>query len=288
MSSSSGLGVKPFVLGGIAGCGATLCVHPLDVIRVQIQIDSGKSGVASVTKRILGEKGVPGLYAGLTAGIFRQLTYGLTRFGVYQVLEDNAKKTRTPSFLERVGFGVVAGASGALIGNPSEVALVRMSADSKAPIAERRNYKNVGDALVRVVREEGVLALGRGLDSNVARCVLLNASQLATFGQSKDLLAKHTSIPAGLPMQFSASMVAGLMATIVTLPMDTTKSRLQNMKPGPDGVLPYRNAWDCVMKSVRNEGPLSLWKGFIPFYIKLAPHTTISLIILDQLRASFP
>jgi len=285
--SKSSLGAKPFILGGIAGCGATLCVHPLDVIRVQIQIDSGKASIGSVTKHILAEKGPTGLYAGLTAGVFRQLTYGLTRFGVYQVLEDNAKKTRTPSFLERIGFGIIAGASGALVGNPSEVALVRMSADSKSPIAERRNYKNVADALVRVVREEGVLALMRGLDSNIARCVLLNASQLATFGQSKDLISQYTSIPAGLPMQFSASMVAGLMATIVTLPMDTTKSRLQNMKPGPDGILPYKNALDCVMKSVKAEGPLSLWKGFLPFYIKIAPHTTISLVILDQLRSHF-
>jgi len=194
---------------------------------------------------------------------------------------------KAPTFLQRIGFGVAAGGAGALMGNPSEVALVRMSADGKAPIHERRNYKNVADALVRVVREEGPRALMRGLDSNIARCVLLNAAQLATFGQCKEILAEHTSIPPGFALQFSASMAAGLAATIVTLPMDTTKSRLQNMKPGPDGVLPYKSAVDCVLKSVKSEGPLSLWKGFTPFYIKLAPHTTISLVLLDQLRARF-
>jgi len=82
----SGIGVKPFLFGGLAGVGATLCVHPLDVIRVQIQVDTGKASLIGVTKRILAERGTPGLYAGLTAGIFRQLTYGLTRFGVFQVL----------------------------------------------------------------------------------------------------------------------------------------------------------------------------------------------------------
>jgi solute carrier family 25 oxoglutarate transporter 11 len=223
---------QSFLFGGIAGCGATVCVHPLDVIRIQMQITTGKSSLVEVSKRIVAEKGVTGLYAGLSAGIFRQLTYGLTRFGVYAVLEDSYKQksgSETP-FTFKLGFGLIAGSTGALVGNPSEVALVRMGADSKAPLAERRNYKNVADALIRVVREEGPRALLRGLDSNIARCVLLNMAQLATFSQAKLVLRESTSIPDGVPLQFSSSMLAGLAATIVTLPMDTTKSRLQNMK----------------------------------------------------------
>jgi hypothetical protein len=30
---------RAFLFGGISGCGATLVLHPMDVIRVQIQID---------------------------------------------------------------------------------------------------------------------------------------------------------------------------------------------------------------------------------------------------------
>jgi solute carrier family 25 oxoglutarate transporter 11 len=229
------------------------------------------------------------LLLGLDAGVFRQLTYGLTRFGVYNILEDKCKATTgmPASFLQKIGFGCTAGAIGAVVGNPSEVCLVRMSADSKAPTAERRNYKHVANALVRVVSEEGSSALFRGLDSNIARCVLLNAAQLATFSQSKELFKQKFSMQEGIQLQFSASMLAGLAATIVTLPMDTTKSRIQNMKPDSRGVLPYKSALDCVLKTVSSEGIFTLWKGFFPFYIKLAPHTTISLIILDNLRASF-
>jgi solute carrier family 25 oxoglutarate transporter 11 len=281
---------KAFIFGGISGCGATVCVHPLDVIRVQIQITSGGGeNLTSVTKRILAEKGPAGLYAGLTAGLFRQVTYGLTRFGIYNVLSDGYVRDhkKQPSFGYKLLYGCAAGGIGAVVGNPSEVALVRMSADSKAPPAERRNYKNAGNALARIVKEEGFSILFRGLDSNVARCVLLNAAQLATFAQSKELIVSQTGMAEGVGLQFAASMVAGLAATIVTLPMDTTKSRLQNMKVNSLGILPYSSAMDCVLKSVKNEGVFSLWKGFFPFYIKLAPHTTISLIILDQLRLRF-
>lgn len=40
-------------------------------------------------------------------------------------------------------------------GTPAEVALIRMTADGRLPLNERRNYKNVFDALFRIYREEG-------------------------------------------------------------------------------------------------------------------------------------
>lgn len=44
-------------------------------------------------------------------------------------------------------------------GTPAEVALIRMTADGRLPLNERRNYKNVFDALFRIYREEGTVTL---------------------------------------------------------------------------------------------------------------------------------
>lgn len=41
------------------------------------------------------------------------------------------------------------------LGTPAEVALIRMTADGRLPLNERRNYKSVFDALFRIYREEG-------------------------------------------------------------------------------------------------------------------------------------
>lgn len=54
-----------------------------------------------------------------------------------------------------MGMGVIAGAVGAFVGTPAEVALIRLTADGRLPLAERRNYTNVINALMRMVREEG-------------------------------------------------------------------------------------------------------------------------------------
>lgn len=56
-----------------------------------------------------------------------------------------------PGFGLKTFMGVAAGAIGAFVGTPAEVALVRMTADGRLPVDQRRNYKNVADALLRYV-----------------------------------------------------------------------------------------------------------------------------------------
>ena len=50
------------------------------------------------------------------------------------------------------------------------------------------SYKNVFDALFRVIREEGVLTLWRGCLPTIVRAIFVNAAQLATYSQAKQFL----------------------------------------------------------------------------------------------------
>ena len=59
-----------------------------------------------------------------------------------------------------------------------DLALIRMMADGRLPVDKRRNYRNVGDALMRVIREEGFLSMWRGCSPTVARAMVLNAAQV--------------------------------------------------------------------------------------------------------------
>ena len=49
---------------------------------------------------------------------------------------------------QKAAAGLTAGGLGALVGSPADLTLIRMQADSTLPMASRRNYKNVGDAMV--------------------------------------------------------------------------------------------------------------------------------------------
>ena len=94
-------------------------------------------------------QGMGAVYAGISAAWLRQVTYGSGRLGIYSYLLDMDKRRRAasgetgaPSFAAKIGMGVTSGSVGALIGNPAELALVRMGADGKEPDPAKRQAKN--------------------------------------------------------------------------------------------------------------------------------------------------
>ena len=198
----------------------------------------------------------------LGAALLRQATYTTTRLGVYNSLEERftGSDGKPPPFLVKAGIGMTAGAVGAVVGTPSEVALIRMMSDGQLPAAQRRGYKNVFDALRRVVVEEGVLTLWRGTGPTVVRAMALNAAQLASYSQAKELLVRFAGMHDGIGLHLTASLCSGFIATAVSLPVDITKTKIQTMK-SVNGVPEFKGAVDVLVKTVQREGFFRLWKG---------------------------
>lgn len=84
-----------------------------------------------------------------------------------------------------------AGFVGSLIGNPADLALVRIQADTTLPPNERRGYTNVFNAFSRIVKDEGPLALWRGCSPTVVRAVVLNLAMLAPYDEVKERLNSY-------------------------------------------------------------------------------------------------
>lgn len=98
----------------------------------------------------------------LSAGLLRQATYGTARLGFYMIFFDlAAKDDKPPSFATKVAMGTAAGGLGAVFGTPAEIALIRMTSDGRLPPEKRFGYKHAGDALVRIVKDEGLFTLWR-------------------------------------------------------------------------------------------------------------------------------
>lgn len=213
-----------------------------------------------------------------------------------------------PGFFVKAGLGMAAGCTGAFVGTPAEVALIRMTADGRLPLEERRNYKNVFEALLRISKEEGILTLWRGAVPTMGRAMVVNAAQLASYSQAKQYLlttGKSVSSCLGIketyfdlrPPAFShsgyfednvfchfvSSMISGFVTTAASMPVDIAKTRIQNMKT-INGNPEYKGAGDVLIKVIRNEGVFALWKGFTPYYARLGPHTVLTFIFLEQMN----
>ena len=98
----------------------------------------------------------------------------------------------------------MAGGLAGLIGNPTEVALVRMCADGAKPVSQRFGYRHCFDAVYRIGTEEGLKTFGRGLGPNVVRSVLMNVGQIATYGVAKQAILDNTGVKDGIAVHFGA------------------------------------------------------------------------------------
>lgn len=283
-----------FLIGGLSGMGATLFVQPMDLIKNRMQL-SGVGGAVKehkntfhAVKSIILKEGITGIYSGLSAGLLRQATYTTTRLGVYTWLFESATSSdgKPPSFFMKAGCGMVAGIVGSFVGTPAEVSLIRMTADGRLPAAERRNYTHVGNAIVRITREEGILTLWRGAVPTMARAMVVNAAQLASYSQAKQYLLSTGYFSENISLHFWASMFSGFVTTCASMPVDIAKTRLQSMKI-VDGKPEYKGAVDVLGKIVRNEGVLALWKGFTPYYARIGPHTVLTFIFLEKLNSLY-
>lgn len=269
--------------GGLASAGAACCTHPLDLLKVHLQTQQeGKLSIIRLTGHIIKEQGVLALYNGLSASLCRQLSYSTTRFGIYEV----AKQTVAPhgeevSFPMRVAMAAAAGAAGGFIGTPADMVNVRMQNDIKLPPEKRRNYKHAFDGLFRVYREEGFKRLFSGASTATSRAVLMTVGQLSFYDQVKVMLLGTGYFEDNMTTHFLSSLTAGAVATTLTQPLDVLKTRAMNAKPGE-----FKSMMDLILYTAKL-GPLGFFKGYVPAFVRLAPHTILTFIFLEQLRQNF-
>jgi solute carrier family 25 oxoglutarate transporter 11 len=275
-----------FALGGLAGMGATLFVQPLDLVKNRMQL-SGAGGTAKAYNNsfhavtsIIRSEGVSGIYTGLSAGLLRQATYTTSRMGIYASLLEKFSKDSELGFFKKAAIGIFSGGVAAFIGTPAEVALIRLTTDGNLPQAEKRGYKNVFDALFRITKEEGVKTLWKGAMPTVARAMVVNGAQLASYSQAKEVIEQTGYLNEGIALHFCASMFSGLVTTIASMPVDIVKTRVQKSSGKTNPVQIFTGI-------IRQEGFFSLWKGFTPYYARLGPHTVLTFIFLEQMNTFY-
>ncbi|KAB1212874.1 Mitochondrial uncoupling protein 5 [Morella rubra] len=88
----------------------------------------------------------------------------------------------------------------------------------------------------------------------------------------------------GIGTHVATSFAAGFVAAVTSNPIDVIKTRVMNMNVEPGAEAPYFGALDCEVKTVRAEGIMTLYKGFIPTIFRQGPFTVVLFVTLEQVR----
>lgn len=289
MASQSSSAWVNFLIGGVSGMVAVSVNQPMDYIKVHLQVArEGKAhsstSALSFARESLHSKGWKAFYTGLDSALVKQALYTTVRLGLYRSLCDwnKAKTGQTVlPFWKKVAYSCVAGMLGALVGNPADLALVRLQTDQTLPVAQRRHYKHVLDALARIPKEEGILAYWRGSLPTVIRASFINIGMLAPYDQTKEFLDLKLGFHSS--NRFLASIVAAMCACVISLPFDNVKTKIQRMAKA-EGSLPYTGFVDCVGKTARREGLMGFYVGLDAYFLRVAPYTVVALLAQDALH----
>jgi len=268
---------------GMAGTAAVITVtfiHPIDVVKTRIQISQeyAAAGISGTAKMVVKADGVLALWGGVNAAWMREASYTSLRLVLYEPCKVlfGCTTPENTTFLKKFGAGSAAGALGSLAGNPFDVLKTRLMT------AEGPNKPSLSTVAKELLAKQGIGGFYRGIDSNVARAMVLNGTKMSCYDTSKGLVVQYTGMGKGdLATQFLSAVVAGFCMTCTVSPFDMVRTRLMNQ---PADAKIYNNAVDCFAKIIRQEGPATLWRGFMPIWMRFAPTTTIQLVIFEQLR----
>jgi hypothetical protein len=265
--------------GGAAVITVTF-IHPIDVVKTRIQISSEYSalGMGGTVKKVVSGEGVTALWKGVNAAWLRESSYTSLRLGLYEPckIAFGCTTPENTTFVKKFAAGSAAGALGSLAGNPFDVLKTKMMA------SEGAGQPSIMGTAKDLLKNQGVGGFYRGIDSNIARAMVLNGTKMACYDQAKGYVVQFTGLPkTHLMTQFLSAASAGFFMTCTVSPFDMIRTRLMNQ---PADAKIYNNAVDCFLKICKEEGPLTLWRGFMPIWSRFAPTTTLQLIIFEQLR----
>lgn len=287
------------IAGGGAGMMEALVCHPLDTIKVRMQLSrrarqpgAPKRGFLRTGSEIVRRETPLGLYKGLGAvltGIIPKMAIRFTSFEAYkQALanRDTGVISGRGTFLAGLAAGVTEAVA---VVTPMEVIKIRLQAQhhSMADPLDVPKYRNAAHALYTVVKEEGFGALYRGVSLTALRQGTNQAVNFTAYTYFKEVLRSYQPQYDGgnLPSAQTTliGLVSGAMGPLSNAPIDTIKTRLQKT-PAEEGVSAMQRITKIAAEMFKQEGFHAFYKGITPRIMRVAPGQAVTFTVYEYLK----
>ena len=124
---------------------------------------------------------------------------------------------------------MIAGTMAICIANPTDVVKVKMQGQGIAvQQGLPKQYKNSIDCYTKIVKEGGLKNLWTGIGPNIIRNSLINAAELASYDQLKEMFLKYGIMKDGVICHMICASLAGFNAVCIASPVDVMKNKMMN------------------------------------------------------------
>jgi solute carrier family 25 uncoupling protein 8/9 len=89
------------------------------------------------------------------------------------------------------------------------------------------------------------------------------------------MFLQYTKVPDTVMLHFICAFMAGFTACCVGSPFDVVKTRMMNK------AIHYTGFLDCVVKTMKNDGPLAFYAGFTANFMRIGTWNICMFICLE-------
>ncbi|CAO3607292.1 unnamed protein product [Cunninghamella blakesleeana] len=283
------------VAGGAAGFMEACTCHPLDTIKVRMQLAKNvkrnaagkKLGFFGVGVNIVKNESFWALYKGLGAvvsGIVPKMAIRFSSFELYKSwLADETGKVSTFSvFLA----GLAAGTTEAvMVVSPMDLIKIRLQAQrhSMADPLDVPKYRNAPHAAYTIVKEEGFSALYKGVTLTALRQATNQAANFTAYQEFKAQAKKLQNLDE-LPsyQHLILGGVSGAMGPLSNAPIDTIKTRIQKSSAKGSG---WERFKVVTSEIYYKEGFRAFYKGLTPRVLRVAPGQAVTFMVYEKVKS---
>ncbi|OAP56986.1 hypothetical protein AYL99_09098 [Fonsecaea erecta] len=302
MTSQRSHGLSPASIETIAGLSAglisTVIVHPLDIIKTRLQVDTSAHPLLNSSRAVLrdilrneGPSRLAAMYRGLSPNLVGNSAGWALYFLWYREAQDAIRSLRGYSAgqqLTAVDYLTASSASGllaAILTNPIWVVKTRMLSTSASQAGA---YPGLMYGLRAIYRTEGIRGFFHGLTPTL---VGVSHGSLYFVAYEKLKLWRKKSKrdqPLSNLDTIMASSLSKVFAGTVTYPHQLVRARLQTYDPsatthvrGPGVIALIKQIW-------RNEGFVGYYKGLFPNLLRVVPSTCVTFLVYENTRWALP
>ena len=260
--------------GSLAACIAVTFTNPFEVIKIKRQLAEELSSSRShfTLPQIIRQDGVWSLQRGLPAAYAYQAVMNGFRFSLYPLLQDASGSNLLA--------GGLSGALSAFLSSPLN--LIKTRQQSYSPClqslgvikAQYPPQSSLTTLCEFISKRNPLRALWHGAPSAALRTGVGSAVQFASY----DAFKMGAGQDASWKLKATGAMVSGVLTALAMNPFDVIMTRMYNNEASL-----YSSWWQCFSKMIKYEGPLALWRGLPAHYVRIGPHTALTLIIFDWL-----
>lgn len=257
--------------GGTAAAISKTAVAPIERVKLLLQVQHAQKtiavedrykGIMDVLIRVPKEQGVMALWRGNLANVIRYFPTQALNFAFKDTYKKvfldgiDRKQQFWRFFAGNLASGGAAGATSLCFVYPLDFARTRLGADIGK--GKTREFKGLGDCLVKIVKSDGILGLYRGFVVSVQGIIIYRAAYFGAFDTAK-VLASSDPKKLNFFAAWGIAQVVTVSSGIVSYPWDTVRRRMM-MQSGRKDIL-YKNTMDCWRKIFQTEGAGAFFKG---------------------------